>query len=310
MNWNQWMQKIKNFIYGASRVLSPCYATAAIYNHYFPDLDITVAYHTDAEEIKTYPPVTVPVIKEYEKLRVAVIGAVSREKGADILEHTACHKDPLDRLEFHLIGYAYKPLRETVVQHGAYPNHELMDRIKAVDPHVIWFPAQWPEAYCYVLSSAMLTGLPIMAPNLGSFVERLEGRPVSQIRQWDIKPEEWKNALIELREWMVEHGGESHAWENNASGKAEFRYQSDYLLPARERSVEGVEVSLADIRTLVGVSREIGQVQGRKEKILRFMLIIRELPVFRQLIKLVPFETQRKIKRLFSAKPVHDILNE
>lgn len=38
------------------------------------------------------------------------------------------------------------------------------------------FPAQWPETYSYTLSHALASGLPIIAPNLGAFPERLSGR--------------------------------------------------------------------------------------------------------------------------------------
>ena len=40
-------------------------------------------------------------------------------------------------------------------------------------PDLFLFPARWPETYSYTLSVAMRTGLPIIAPRLGAFGERL-----------------------------------------------------------------------------------------------------------------------------------------
>jgi hypothetical protein len=34
------------------------------------------------------------------------------------------------------------------------------------------------------------------------------------------------------------------------------------------------------------------------------------MPVLRRLQRLVPFEWQRRIKRFFSPRPIHDVLND
>jgi GT2 family glycosyltransferase len=309
MTLNQWHQKMKNFLMGAARVIAPSQACADIYQLYFRELSIQVAFHADAEEIIRYPDITVPKISETDKIRVAVIGAISREKGADILEHTACHKDPMDRLEFHLIGYAYKPLRETVEQHGAYRKGELLEKINEVKPHIVWFPAQWPETYCYVLSEAMIAGLPVLAPHIGSFPERLQGRPASFIKPWSLSPEDWKNSLIEIREWMIAHSGQVMSWENTAFGVSGWRYPQDYL-PDVELAQSG-EYKSVELGELTGLCKEkiAGQL-SRKEALLRVLLRVREWPVVRTLLRLVPFQLQRKLKRMLSHRAVHDIVND
>jgi GT2 family glycosyltransferase len=306
---NQWHQKMKNFLMGANCVFAPSQACADIYNFYFAELKITVVYHVDSEDIKHYPGVTIPPIAQHEKLRIAVIGAISREKGADVLEHTACHKDPLERLEFHLIGYAYKPLRETVVQHGAYKNENLASIIKQVNPHIIWFPAQWPETYCYVLTSAMQAGLPILATNLGSFPERLEGRPASYVQPWNQTPEQWKNLLIQLREAFIANAGNVLPWDNTPFGKTRYHYPESYLKarPAKT-SVEPV-LTLEQVKSLCVATRQ-DHAQNNNEKMLRVLWRLREMPGLRQLQRMVPFEVQRRVKRALSQRPIHDILNE
>jgi len=304
---NQWHQKMKNFLMGASRVFAPSQACANIYQFYFAELKITVAFHVDSEAIQHYPAVTIPKITEKEKIRVAVIGAISREKGADIFEHTACHKDPLDRLEFHLIGYAYKPLRETVIQHGAYKNEALQNIIKTISPHIIWFPAQWPETYCYVLSSAMQAGLPVMASNLGSFPERLEGRPASYVQPWNQTPEQWKNVLIQIRESMIANSGKIFEWHNSAFCKTTYRYPENYFKPKGDATRSAVtSIELEKINALCSLPAS----DKAKEKMLRLLWKLREMPVMRSLQRLVPFDVQRSVKRALSPRPMHDVLNQ
>ena len=53
---------------------------------------------------------------------------------------------------------------------------ELPSLIAAERPDVLWFPAQVPETFAYTLSSAIASGLPIVASNLGALPERLDGR--------------------------------------------------------------------------------------------------------------------------------------
>lgn len=306
---NQWHQKMKNFLLGANRVFSPSQACANIYQTYFPELKITVAFHVDSEAIQNYPPVSIPRIGEKDKIRVAVIGAISREKGADVFEHTACHKDPLDRLEFHLIGYAYKPLRETVTQHGAYKNDDLQKIIREVNPHIIWFPAQWPETYCYVLSAAMLAGLPVLAPNVGSFPERLEGRPASFIQPWNQTPEQWKNILIQIREWMLTSSGKTLEWHNSAFCRTTYRYPANYFRPKDAALKAPTTLDLDIVTSLCSVNGQSTQ-HSFKERLLRLLWRLREMPLMRRLQRLVPFEIQRKVKRLLSQRPMHDVLHQ
>lgn len=306
---NQWHQKMKNFLMGAKRVISPSQACADIYRSYFVELKIIVAYHVDSELIRHYPAVTIPAIKTHDKLRVAVIGAISREKGADVFEHTACHKDPLDRLEFHLVGYAYKPLRETVISHGAYKNENLQAILQSIQPHIIWFPQQWPETYCYVLSQAMLTGLPILSSSLGSLPERLKDRPATFIKTWNSNPEQWKNTLIEIREWMIAHAGVVYPWDNTAFGATQYRYPNDYLLPRLHQPAKAEVITLEAIQQLCAIQAP-SQMISPKERLLIALWHLREMPVFRRLQRLVPFGLQRRIKRLLSQKPIHDVLHQ
>ncbi len=42
--------------------------------------------------------------------------------------------------------------------------------------HLAWFPAQWPETYSYTLSACLRARLPVVAPDIGAFGERMRGR--------------------------------------------------------------------------------------------------------------------------------------
>ena len=130
------------------------------------------------------------------RLRVALLGVLAAHKGAWRVEAVAERADPAE-FEFHLIGYAEEKLSELatgrIQETGEYDAAELPALIAKIRPHVVWFPAQWPETYSYTLSAAIDAGLPIVASGIGSFPERLRERPLT----WIVDPAAPADAIIE-----------------------------------------------------------------------------------------------------------------
>lgn len=259
-----------------------------------------------------------PSLTGNDKLKVLVIGAMSREKGADVLEKTATYRDPLGRLEYHLLGYAYRPLAPDVIQHGPYDDGKLDSLIAELDPHLIWFPAQWHETYCYTLSAALRSGLPILATDLGSFPERLQDRPLSYIKPWRTDPIEWNDTLLQIRDWLVSnqsYNEDSSGWHQPAMVQREFLYSRDYVVKNTAMDNSGYEKpelpALEQVRVWCFPHHVTGGAQlSEREKWLSVLIRLRELPGLHWLLRIVPFEWQRAIKRWFSHRPVHDIVNE
>lgn len=106
-------------------------------------------------------------------------------------------------LQFQLIGYAgngIPPVANSLFsQTGHYSDVELAARINSFDPHVILFPSICPETYSYTLSSAITSGRPIMATNLGAFPERLVGYPWVWLIDWNISSVQLVDKLCEIR---------------------------------------------------------------------------------------------------------------
>ena len=55
----------------------------------------------------------------------------------------------------------------------------------------VWFPALWPETYSYTLSACLESGMPVVAPNIGAFAERLQGRRWTWLADWQQSSETW-----------------------------------------------------------------------------------------------------------------------
>lgn len=205
LSLRQWNQEITNLFRQAKRIISPSYQTSSIYQEHFMGVKLTTVPHRYFESTPPYPP---PRKKSSnpKTFNIVVIGAISKEKGADLLESTAIYyqqylnqrqsltneqrltKDQfeLPQFRFYLLGYAYRELDSAITVTGKYNDEALPNELRKLDPSLIWFPALWPETYCYTLSCSLALGLPILAPNIGSFPERLKGRPLSWIYDWNI----------------------------------------------------------------------------------------------------------------------------
>lgn len=122
-----------------------------------------------------------------EPLRIGVLGVIAQHKGLDALTAAVEAADP-GQFEFVVIGFCDprlpRHLRHRVHETGKYDEADLPHLIASAGLHAVWFPATWPETYSYTLSAAIDAGLPIVAPSLGAFPERLVDRPLT----WLVAP--------------------------------------------------------------------------------------------------------------------------
>lgn len=137
-----------------------------------------------------------------KKLRIAIIGTLVDHKGARSVAAAVEAADPA-RFEFHLIGHTDGPFPKTALKRmkvtGKYKEPELNALIAAADPHVIWFPMSWPETYSYTLSAAIARGCAIAASRIGSFPERLAGRPFTWLSGVPTSTRAWLALFEEVR---------------------------------------------------------------------------------------------------------------
>lgn len=302
---DEWRERNGRFLLGAERVIAPSSYTARLYHSCFPDLSAVVAFHPDWERHHPYPGVQRVPLASDECLRIAVLGALNREKGADLLESVARMSRSMRlRQRFHLIGYAYRSLDKTVNVHGPYEDGMLKQQIRDLNPHVIWFPALWPETYSYTLSTALESGIPVVAPDIGAFAERLTHRPLTWIKSWKTSGEEWAAFFNMLRKTIFK-GAEAVeiTWddqpETSWNYKQNYKIQSAYSMPASDEFVPDKKW----IKKFI-----FRDLSNSKEKVLLWLLRIRRHPRMAKLLQKVPYPIERRIKRWFSRKPIHEIM--
>jgi GT2 family glycosyltransferase/2-polyprenyl-3-methyl-5-hydroxy-6-metoxy-1,4-benzoquinol methylase/glycosyltransferase involved in cell wall biosynthesis len=186
-----WRALFSDLLTRADRVIGPSQDVIARTRGYVPRANYVYLPHPALDE-------GVPRTRE---VKVLVLGALSPAKGAKLLE--SCAQDARARrlpLYFRGIGSPTVPIAQEpdvpLSFTGPYRDDDLPALITRERGDVVLFPAQCPETYSYTLSAALDSGLPVVAPRLGAFVERLAGRSRSRLFDWQATPDTVNRILL------------------------------------------------------------------------------------------------------------------
>lgn len=189
---------------GARAVHVPSRDAQARLRRYFEDLDSHVEPRPTPSRGAWLPalqPADPP--SAARTIRVALIGAIGQHKGYRVLWR--CARQARARrlpLEFTVIGYTEDddPLLATgrVFITGRYSEEELPHLLRRERPDLVWLPSVTPETWCYALDSALQSGLPIAAFDLGAIAERLRGLAGTRLMPLSLSPAQINQELLTL----------------------------------------------------------------------------------------------------------------
>jgi glycosyltransferase involved in cell wall biosynthesis len=215
----------------ANRIICPSRDVAARVERYSPQAPIVVAPHL--RPVTAHPPVSPARIASAEPLRVAVLGWVTAFKGATrVLGSAQIITDAGLPIRIQVIGTIDGAVPAGMEVTGPYKPNDLQNLLAAARPHLLWYAAQVPETYSYILSEGLEAGLPVLVPRLGAFPERVSGRPWSWIADWDLTPVQAVHTLTNIREHFVSGTPPSlpvHEVRTNAPFFGPHFYRAAYL---------------------------------------------------------------------------------
>nr|WP_315232779.1 glycosyltransferase [uncultured Albidiferax sp.] len=303
MSAEVWRLRHQDFINKCAFIIFPSHSTYEIFSKFFKIKYFVVAYHA---ELTVFEKNSKP-FKYKDFYTVGVLGALSREKGADLLEALAklAKKNKIN-VKFTLIGYAYRTLKN-IKTIGQYKNNQINKIIDQENCDIILFPALWPETYSYTLSSAITSGLPIMAPSIGSFPERLAARHNTHIYKHPTSTEMLMQDLCFFLS-KLESGKDARApifitelplLKNYYDNK----YYNDVGSAKELKDSSALQSSLTAL-----FLAQIYIKRGGREKFLRMLWPVYSHPKLQFFFNLIPHRLKRNFKRLLSNKPLHDLM--
>jgi hypothetical protein len=302
-----WQKQFHPLMETANYVIFPSNAAKTIFDNVYHPTNAVVAPHIEPQLAIDRKPR--PFTKK-DNYTVGVLGAISREKGADILEQIAGKAKSLGLpIKFKLIGYAYKSLK-SVETTGQYKNKDLENLIRKHEPDIIFFPAQWPETYSYTLSHALNSGLPIIAPSIGAFPERLSGRQNVLLFN-HLKP---ASEIIDQINSFIEKMSKgilitAPIFESDKT-KHDF-YFNDYIpIVSRDLKVfKAYETMPIELKSMKTISGSDDKSTLWKKKLLSILWMLYIKPQMRWINYVIPYAVSRSIKRSLSHSAIYDIIN-
>ncbi len=289
-----WREALRTFIENADCVLYPSNATKTLFENTFKPHKTIVTPHIEMQCDVTVQPHSFPRKESYI---LGVLGAIGREKGADALEEISIQaKTSNTPLKFKLIGHAYRKLK-TVESTGKYGSNKLVTLIQQHKLDIIFFPAQWPETYSYTLSYALNSGLPIIAPNIGAFPERLSGRKNTLLFKHLTPTDELLNQIIIFVDELAKGDPVTAPIFKAPESLTDF-YTSDYIsIVSRNLHTHRVDESMYFMINLTAIiTRSLNHDISVRETRHHMILRIFKNPIIRLLGHTIPYDIRLAIK--------------
>lgn len=198
-----WRDEHLAFLAGASRVIAPSEDLASRMQRFVPTA-ITVWMPGSDEG---FPAERIPRLLPDEHLRIVTLGALNVAKGVRVVAGLAeAVEEAAAPLAISVLGPVSEALPVSVTVSGSYLSEDLERLLSVASPHLVLFPAIWPETWSFVLTSALERGLPVVVFDIGAPAERLRRLGRGHILPMDLSTDPGKlmAALLELREsWIV-----------------------------------------------------------------------------------------------------------
>jgi O-antigen biosynthesis protein len=314
-----WRDRHARLLGQARYVITPSADTGSRMQHFVPTAAVKVLPHASLELVPPVHPNPNPRrLSDVQPLKIVVLGALSKIKGADILEEVALlaasQRIPV---EFHLLGFAYRSLptepKSRLTVHGAYKEHDLAQLLHSLQADAVWFPAVWPETYSYTLSASLDAGLPIIAPNIGAFGERLQNRDWTWLCDWQQNASQWLGFFERIRQQNfstgigpnhIQNAGPAHfslgVTGNHQENGLPLAYRTSYLHSLPMTRSPGTQ-ELAELREQLTQNLQHSDAgnpsaAALKSATLRTVIRLRASPALAPVARLIPMHLQRRVK--------------
>jgi GT2 family glycosyltransferase len=172
-----WREKFGALLKCSSKIICFSQNSKEILQKAYPNLS------EDKFEIKPHSvdwirPVTIN--KTSETIIIAIIGAISISKGADVMILLAKYiRDNNLNIKIHIFGEIFDPrnkLNENkhVVNHGRYKKNDLPKLMEENEIDIVFIPSICPETFSYTTEEAIKMDLPVAVFDIGAPAERVK----------------------------------------------------------------------------------------------------------------------------------------
>ncbi len=174
-----WQENAREFLGSAKRVVVTSESVKDLFAARFPTIEDRIVILEHGRQPLPGRQQAVGHLRKGKSLRVLVLGAINRHKGAGWLSRIMSEIDSNGwPIEIYSLGADGESLRELtrfscLKYSGRYSRDELRARAAGINAHLLLLPSIWPETYSHVLTEGWQLGLPAIVGDLGAPAERV-----------------------------------------------------------------------------------------------------------------------------------------
>ncbi|CAI3930448.1 glycosyltransferase [Commensalibacter papalotli (ex Botero et al. 2024)] len=191
IHMQKWIDRSEKELQDAKLIIAPSQDTAnRIYRHFSSIKEIQIQNLEDdrpdlsVEQLSYFSQIcnqnqNSQLTTSSKRFKVCFIGAIGIEKGFNIVHQLVKDADQRDLpLEFSLVGRTVDDRlfekTDRLFITGTYQEEEAISLVKQQNADIAFFPAIWPETWCYALSLAWRSGLETVAFDFGAIAQRIK----------------------------------------------------------------------------------------------------------------------------------------
>lgn len=165
---------------------------------------------------------------------------------------------------------------------------------------------------------AIHNGYPVIIPNIGAFTERVTANHLAKVIDWNSSIEQ----LVSMfEEFMLQQPDfydrkVSNVFKHEAHEVSENYYSEAYLSLLSNKNIMEYDMrdnALQLSKILINHSilhKSTEKTASIKERILLLLWMSMRIKLLASLVKFIPINIQKKLKRYLSRKPIHEIINK
>lgn len=165
----KWRELSYNLLNTSKMNIAPTKSVIEFYNKIYSDIDnfeviehaIEINKSSFSAEFTSNP------------IKILVPGHISPHKGSLLIKQLK-ELDKNNLLELHFMGTTIPNLNKYGVNHGRYERKDFNNLVSDINPSFSLILSTCPETYSYTLTESWMTGLPVIASDLGALKERIE----------------------------------------------------------------------------------------------------------------------------------------
>lgn len=168
-NFKKYIDKISCFIF-------PSYSTAKILKDFYqiPNSKCKVLYHPSLLKNVSNSPRRV---SQSKVMRVGLLGSALMHKGSKEIYELIIELKSNDSIKFFHYGKGFlfdisEVPPSNLYERGSYSRSNIQSLLREDQIDLVLLVSTWPETFCYTLSEAVLSGIPVAVSNQGALAER------------------------------------------------------------------------------------------------------------------------------------------